>query len=497
MKYIDSFFEKYANQNLCKACQNYCVKDDKNVFLSKSTKIRSQFRFNEMERKAIASFFIPRVLISKLECHDNFSSTGKRVSEAVEIIAKYEGDKTQFLEQLNLFLESWQGAVMQDCISYSLSLLGHPIVNGNSTLRSIAILLRDQATEDEENDCIDEELCQLIAQYKKIKKEDVEDIVGGIQAFLNDHFVEDVIQPGRNFIGDSASLVHKELPWLILQLIPVAVFISINLAKNERPSAKTYGRTKNYEKRFEKIGRYLRSAQMRCFDNLAVDEYNDVISTVEQDRFIEFELKEPSKKILVMRKPRKNIESSECKRVTWSDGLYIAPYHENPYEDFRPDQLDAYVIFKKLVACCSVRYTTATRDICLKSDRALNWMVFEQLTGLLSAADYGFIDPINPELDVLQTIRGSHMASVLRNMEMDWEPFLSQKFLGPHFGNYLKSSFPFFQALKATAGLFSSVPLAARPEDNSGDYIDWIKKAEALKQRRDRYRRMIFEEEQL
>lgn len=315
-------------------------------------------------------------------------------------------------------------------------------------------------------------------------------------------------------------LKARKYAWYILQLFPVAVFASINMAKNQRPcvetlnlssenSSQTHNRTTRLKqglKRFERIGMLLDEAIQLCFHPTLDSFFRE-----NQIKFIQTELKSPDKLVRWTVREKNKTESSPTKySVRFNDENQPARKREtDPYahaykeitensslkSDAKAKQIErptnAYEVFKYLLDLSTIDYEATNETLSLRPNRALNWMVFEQLTGFLTIADY--------ELSRLYTdytllpIRGSNYAYQLRNTEMKLSSFVASEFLTSPLEGYAATNKLLSEFIEKTSLSFSDIPLKKTIFDNPPDYINWISEMLILLKEDDRIIEQLLE----
>ena len=256
--------------------------------------------------------------------------------------AYFQRKDKKFIEHLDKSLEQWLNAINEDSTSYSM-LSDHPIVvtndNGShqhmgskASLERVQVflnnqeknkpILEDPELEDSEISKlrVNQELIQLLSQYKGLFGSELETISIGLQEYIN--FYQAADYSGSNNVTRKEEIQGKRYSWLMLQLFPVALFISINLAKNERPDPKIfdiienkntpYGSSINSPSKklacFEKIGSILEDLVRYCFckqDTVGVSTADKPHHFRDsQYKFLLKELKNPTSAVLCERKPR-------------------------------------------------------------------------------------------------------------------------------------------------------------------------------------------------
>ena len=117
-------------------------------------------------------------------------------------------------------------------------------------------------------------------------------------------------------------------------------------------------------------------------------------------------------------------------------------------------------------------------------------MVFEQLTGFLTIADYDVCYYADRPLD---PFRGSHFAYQLRNMEVNFLSFSSFKFLKNLHEEHDTLAELLSEFIKKTSLSFSGIPLVQMPFDDSPDYISWVSEKFVQQEEVERMKKEFFD----
>ena len=207
------------------AYQNACAKLRKYTDVANSTKNkrkRNGFHVSVYEKDALNAVFVFRVLLLYYKPYGEYQlsaypdivkvqdSTDKSVADIVKLITS---ENSEFLKNLEEEMYHWSQGIILDAVSYSL-LSQRPIQTlgkssrstGNSNafflpeVNNIYLLLKEKTlempntapkSEGHSSLYVDEDLSQLISEYKGISPSDFDKIRSGLQSFINWFLVED------------------------------------------------------------------------------------------------------------------------------------------------------------------------------------------------------------------------------------------------------------------------------------------------------------------
>lgn len=392
--------------------------------MGSNLKRRKHLALYHSERKVLAEFFLARcsVIFGEIAYdNDRFSRTLPLQDIKPEYVEVHHYETVRevwdycqkrysnFAETLSNDLEKFLEAVLSDArscrLTYEIKL---PYIRAmDDNLYACLYLRRGKLVKDIDDDSdeleeIDENIANVIYNYKRMEKQELASIINGLQDFVNTYFFQ-------NRKNEKA----RKLAWLMLQLFPLAFFISLNLAKNECPRPMAEGKLSldKIPPNFLKIGDLLYKTSQCCFNRHTHERIDPLI----QSAFQRVEFNAPHQKAF-RKKP-----------------VLDSPNDDFPFGYLRQligQECWACTVFKEILECSQVVFQSGGIQHYYLPDKNLNWMAFEQLTGFLTNCDILF-DRIKgilpPEL-----YRGSACSTVLRQMEehfQDFNNFKSQDFL--------------------------------------------------------------------
>lgn len=245
----------------------------------------------------------------------------------------------------------------------------------------------------------------------------------------------ETIQDGLLIDSDANAVKASNI---LLQLLPVAIFLGIHQGANVRRKSSTSFPHNTQSKGIQQIISFLTLAAKDCwylFDPSASAATDTLVKY--QERFMELEHINPRQKVL----HKFSVQAEKPEQDPWTvsyitdktEPLFLPDYICTPTTE--PFRNDSVLFFSQILDFCSVYFSLKTTNWTdnyqqFYPNRALNWVVFDKITGLLSLIDQEtFGEEFPTSVDLVAPIRGTHTSSWLRNIDSKYPYFSSKEYL--------------------------------------------------------------------